>query len=92
MLFLTQYQLIGERSKERTVELMTLFGERSAGPGTLHHFVYADGGGGFVISDESGLTRLYEDTLYYAPYMDFQTRPLLTVEEAVPQITAWMTS
>ena len=92
MLFVTHYQLVGKRSKKRTVKLMTLFGERGEGPGTLGHYVYADGGGGFVISDESGLARLYEDSVTYAPYMEFETRPLLTIEEAVPTIAAWMTS
>ncbi len=92
MLFVTHYQLIGEPSKERTVELMTLFGERGAGPGALSHYVYADGGGGFVISDESGLERLYEDAVHYSPYMEFETRPLLPIDEAVPTIAAWMSS
>ena len=92
MLFVTHYQLIGKRSKKRTVALMTLFGERGAGPGTLGHYVYADGSGGFVIADESGLARLYEDAVTYSPYLEFETRPLLTIEEAVPTMAAWMSS
>ena len=52
MLFVTHYELIGEPSKARTQELMALFGERGAGEGTLAHYVYADGGAGFVISDD----------------------------------------
>ncbi|HSF85136.1 MAG TPA: hypothetical protein VLG28_05660 [Acidimicrobiia bacterium] len=54
MLFATHYQLTGERSRERVSELMAIFGQRGAASGTLHHFVYADGGGGIVIGDESG--------------------------------------
>jgi len=90
MLFVTHYQLIGERSKQRTTEVMTLFAERGAGPGTLAHYVYGDGGGGLVIADESGLARLYEDAVHYAPYMEFTTRPILPIDEAVPTIAAWM--
>ena len=92
MLFVTHYQLVGKRSKKRVSELMALFGERGPGPGTIAHYVYADGGGGFVISDDSGLTRLYEDALSYSPYMSFETRPLLTIDEAVPSIGEWMSS
>ena len=92
MLFVTHYELIGERSKERTQELMALFAERGAGPGTLAHYVYADGGAGFVIADESGLEVAYETTLAYAPYMQFTTRPIITIDEAVPTIAEWMSS
>ncbi len=92
MLFVTHYELNGEPSKERTQELMALFAERGAGPGTLAHYVYADGGAGFVIADESGLEVAYETALAYAPYMQFTTRPILTIDEAVPTIAAWMSS
>ena len=63
MLFVTHYELIGEPSKARTQELMALFGERGAGEGTLAHYVYADAGAGFVISDDSGLDSLYADAI-----------------------------
>lgn len=92
MLFVTHYELTGERSKERTQELMALFAERGPGPGTLAHYVYADGGAGFVITDESGLEVAYETALAYAPYMQFTTRPILTLDEAVPTIAQWMSS
>ncbi len=92
MLFVTHYELNGEPSKERTQELMALFAERGAGPGTLAHYVYADGGAGFVITDESGLEVAYETALAYAPYMQFTTRPILTIDEAVPTIAEWMSS
>ncbi len=92
MLFVTHYRLIGERSKERTAELMALFAERGEAPGTQHHFVNADGGGGFVIGDESGMARLYEDAVSYSPWLEFETRPIITIGEAVPIIAEWMSS
>jgi len=92
MLFVTHYELIGEPSKARTQELMALFGERGAGEGTLAHYVYADGGAGFVISDDSGLDSLYGDAIQYSPYMQFTTQPILTIDEAVPTIAEWMSS
>ena len=93
MLFVTHYELIGEPSKARTQELMALFGERgAAGEGNLAHYVYADAGAGFVISDESGLDSLHEDAIQYSPYMKFTTQPILTIEEAAPTIAEWMSS
>ena len=92
MLFVTHYELIGEPSKARTQELMALFGERGAGEGTLAHYVYADAGAGFVISDGSGLDSLYEDAIQYSPYMKFTTQPILAIDEAVPTIAEWMSS
>jgi Domain of unknown function (DUF3303) len=92
MLYVTHYEAIGEPSKARAQELMALFGERGSGEGTLAHYVYADAGAGFVISDESGLDSLYEDAIQYGPYLKFTTRPILTVDEAVPTIAAWMSS
>jgi hypothetical protein len=55
------------------MELMALFAERGAGPGAIAHYVYADGGAGFVIADESGMESVYETALAYAPYMQFTT-------------------
>jgi hypothetical protein len=60
--------------------------------GTIARYVYAGGGGGFVISDDSGLTRLYEDALSYSSYVSFETRPLLTVDDGVPAIGDWLGS
>ena len=69
---------------------MSLFGERGAPPGKAAHYVDADGSGGFVIADESGLDRLYEDALFYSPYLEFETRPVLTIDDAVPEIGGWL--
>jgi len=88
MLYVTHYEVVGDRSKERQGELMAILGERGAAPGQLHHFVYADGGGGLVVGEET--TRLYEDALSYAPYLSLSTRMAVPVEDAVPQIMAWI--
>lgn len=44
--------VVGERSKEASAELMTIFGERGAPPGQVAHYVFADGSGGFLITEE----------------------------------------
>ena len=90
MLFVTHYELIGERSKQRSQELMALFGELGTAPGTVAHYVYADGGAGFVIADESSLDTAYETAVNYSEYLKFTTRPIVTIDEAVPTIAKWM--
>lgn len=90
MHYVVNYTLIGERTKENTAELMALFGERGSNESTVAHWVYADGGGGFLITDGTQLELLYEDTLAYGRWMELSSTPIISIEEAVPQILAWM--
>lgn len=71
---------------------MAVFAERGTAPSTIAHWVYADGGGGFLIADEEALDQLYELALHYGPWMDLTTRPIHTIDEALPQIAAFMSS
>lgn len=71
---------------------MALLAERGADPGAIAHYVYADGGAGFVIADESGMESVYETALAYTPYKPFTTSPVLTIDDALPTIAAWMSS
>ena len=92
MYFVTTYTFTGKRSKKKTTRLLNLFGERGSTPGTISHYVFADGGGGFLISDESGLARLYDDALHYGPWMDLSTRPIHALEDSLPISAAWSSS
>ncbi len=92
MLFVTYYQWVGERGKEHGAELMTRYAERGVPPGQLAHYIHADNSGGFVIGDESGLDRLYGDALAYSTYLQLETRPILTIDEAMPQIMEYLQS
>ena len=92
MHFVTHYELVGDPTKQRTQQLMALFQERGSGSGTVAQYVYADGGAGFVISDGSDLDQLHEDAVNYSDYLEFHTRPILAVDEAVPTIVEWMGS
>lgn len=92
MMYVTTYTLTGKRSKKRTAQLLELFGKRGASPGTVAHYVFADGGGGILIGTEEVLDRIYEDATHYAPWMDLSTRPILKVEDAVHISGAWASS
>lgn len=90
MKFAIFYTLTAESTRENTAALMELFAAKGAVQGTINHYVYADGGGGIVIADETSLEKIYENALAYAPWMDFKMQPIIGIEDAVPQIGAWL--
>ncbi|MGI9529895.1 MAG: DUF3303 family protein [Acidimicrobiia bacterium] len=92
MMYATTYALTGKRSKKRTAKLLELFGQRGATPGTVAHYVFADGGGGLLIGTEEVMERLYEDAIHYSPWMELHTRPVLKIEDAVQISGAWASS
>lgn len=90
MHYVVTYTLTGERTKENTAELMALFGERGNNDSTIAHWVYADGGGGFLIVDATGMDILYKDAVAYGAWMDLSATPIISIDEAVPEIMAWL--
>jgi hypothetical protein len=45
------------------------------------------------IRDSSAFgVQMYKDALAYAPWMDLSARPIIGIEEAVPEIVAWLNS
>lgn len=47
-----------------------------------------DGTGGFVIVDSDDPASLYQATLAYQEWLDMETTPIMTIEDAVPHILA----
>ena len=74
-------------SKEDTAALMTEFGERGEVPGSIAHYVYP-GGGGVVIAENDDPKEIYESAVAYAAWLDFDIKPALTIDDAVPIILA----
>ncbi len=74
-------------SKEDTAALMTEFGARGEVPGSIAHYVYP-GGGGVVIAEHDDMKVIYEATVAYAAWLDFDVKPALTIDDAVPIILA----
>lgn len=72
-------------SKEDTAALMKEFGDRGEVPGSIAHYSYP-GGGGVVIADQDDPKVVYETAVAYGQWLDFDIRPAITVEEAVPII------
>jgi len=86
MIFITTYKVKPYLSKKKTTELMTLFAEQGEGPGTTAHYVAVDGSHGIVISETDNAEDGYKSILPYTPYIEYDTKVYLTVEQAVPHI------
>ena len=88
MLYVTRYSIRGERTKERVGALMSAFGERGEIPGAVVHYTAIDGSGGFVIIDSDDPAALYQTTLAYQEWLELETTPIMTIDDAVPHILA----
>lgn len=92
MLFVTYYRWVGLRGKEHVAQLMAKFAERGAPAGEIAHYVHRDGSGGFTIADENALEQLYANSLAYGEYLELETRPVLEIDDALPQILEYLQS
>ena len=86
MIMVTTYKVKPYLSKAETKDLMAVFAEVGNAPGTTAHYVNADGGGGIVIAESDDPAEGYRNLLNYSEWIEFDTRVVLPVEEAVPHI------
>ena len=86
MIFITTYRTKPFMSKAETTEIMGTFAKEGSGPDTLAHYVAADGSHGLVISESDDLTAAYRNILNYSAFVEYDTKVMLTVDEAVPHI------
>ena len=86
MLFMTTYKIKPFLSNEETKQLLEVFAKEGAGPGTTAHYVAADGSHGVVIAETDDVAGAYRNLQNYTQWVEYETRVMLTVEEAVPLI------
>jgi hypothetical protein len=86
VLVVTRYKFKGDQSPDSVRELLAVFAEVGPGDGEIAHYVLADGSGGFTIADVDSMQDAYTDALRYQQWMDMETRPILTIEDAMPAI------
>jgi hypothetical protein len=65
---------------------MGVFASEGAGPGTTAHYVAADGSHGVVISETDDIEASYRNLLNYTQWIEYDTKVMLKVEQAVPHI------
>lgn len=86
MLFVTTYKIKPYISNEETKELLQVFAEAGAGPGTTAHYVAADGSHGVVVAETDDIAGAYRNLQNYTQWVEYDTNVMLPVEEAVPLI------
>ena len=90
MIFITTYKLKPHLNKGEIKELMSVFATVGNTPGTQAHYVNGDGGGGIVIAESDDPAEGYANLLNYTQWMEFETKVMLKVEDAVPIIGAYL--
>jgi hypothetical protein len=83
---MTTYQLKPFISHDEFRKLMALFAEHGEIEGTFAHYVAADGSRGVVIAETDDVAKAYRNILNYGEYLDFDTKVMLTIDDALPQI------
>ncbi len=86
MLFVTTYKIKPYLSNEETKKLLEVFAKAGPGPGTTAHYVAADGSHGLVIADTDDVAGAYANLQNYTQWVEYDSKVMLTVEEAVPLI------
>jgi hypothetical protein len=86
MLFVTTYKIKPYLSNGETKQLLEVFAKEGPGPGTTAHYVAADGSHGVVISDTDDVAGVYANLQNYTQWVEYDSKVMLTVEEAVPLI------
>jgi hypothetical protein len=86
MIFVTTYKIQPFLGKDETRELMGVFAKAGAGPGVKAHYVAADGSHGVVISESDDVEPAYRNLQNYTQWVEYDTKVMLTVEQAVPHI------
>jgi hypothetical protein len=85
VIFITTYR-IKQQSKEETKKLMGVFAEKGVPSTVKAHYVAADGSQGLVIAEADDLEEAYRNILNYSEWIEYETKPYLTIEQALPHI------
>ena len=85
MIFITTYR-IKQLDRDETKKLMGVFSDKGVPSTVKAHYVAADGSQGVVISEADDLEEAYRNILNYTEWIEYDTKPYLTIEQAVPHI------
>ena len=86
MILITTYKIKPFLSREETKKLLEVFAKEGPGPGTTAHYVAADGSHGVVISESDDVVGGYRNIQNYTQWVEYDTKVVLKIEDAVPQI------
>ena len=89
MIFITTYK-IRQLSKDETKELMGVFSKEGVPSTVKAHYVAADGSQGVVIQETDDAEEGYRNLLNYSEWIEYDTKPYLTLEQALPHIADYV--
>jgi hypothetical protein len=89
VIFITTYR-IKQLSKDETKKLMGVFAGVGVPSTVRAHYVAADGSQGVVISEADDLEEAYRNILSYSEWIEYDTKPYLTLEQALPHIADYI--
>ena len=72
MIFIT-YKIKPFLTQDETRELMSVFAKEGEAPGTIAHYVAADGSHGLVISETDDLEGAYRNIQNYTQWIEYDT-------------------
>jgi hypothetical protein len=88
-MFLVTYRVrsgpSAEENRRSAQAILDLYGKLGELEGTVGHWSAA--GGGCLVID-STLEKVYERTVLFSPYMEFEIQPVLPINDALPFIMA----
>lgn len=85
MLFLTTYRVKPYLPRSETKKLLDLR-KVGAAPGNIAHYVAADNSVGWVVVENEDAVTGYAASLSYSEYIEFDAKPILTLEDALPHL------
>jgi len=88
MLFITTYKIKPFQSKAETTAMMEEFAASGSGPGVIAHYVAGDNSDGVLISENDDITESYANIQNYTQWVEYETKPMLTIEQALPHVMA----
>jgi len=69
---------------------MSVFAEKAVPETVKAHYVAADANQGLVIAEADDLEASYRNILNYTQWIEYDMKPFLTIEQAVPHITDYL--
>lgn len=88
MIFITTYRVKPFLSKDERRKLIDTFSKVGAPAGTTAHYVAADGSHGVAIGESDNAEDAYRNIQNYTEWIEYDTKVMLTIEQALPHITA----
>ncbi len=71
-------------------KLMGVFAEKGVPSTVKAHYVAADGSQGVVLAEADDLEEAYRNILNYSEWIEYETKPYLTIEQALPHIADYV--